>query len=423
MRPEKSYISKIFKGEALANFFHLGLNQGVNVITALVATPLLYQKLGESNFGIVNLALSVVMLLAVFVGYGYNLNAPKHLAIIKESKQEVSEYVSGVIFTRVLIALFIVVIFSVLIYGFGLFDKYPEILALSLIYLISEALHPVIILQGFDKLLPLAIGNALTKVGYICGIFLIIDGPADAKWVNFMFGASTLIINFFTLGYISRTWHIRFLSSHFKSFIDNVSANFHFLLSTLASFVLVNGGYIILSNFVQERELGQYALAQRIALLLRTIPVFLSQSILQNASRLYNQDKDAFKEYLSRSYKNGLVITALMGIVFVLISDWVILILSGESVPYSANILRVLCFLPFMGMLNVANIIKILVAEYKQVMSASLWVSTALMLGLSLLGSFYFGGMGLAVGLLISEAGTFVIHFFFLKRRLSHMRG
>lgn len=419
MKSVKRYIQGIIAGQAFFNFFNLALNQGVNVITALIITPLLYQSLGEKSFGLVNLALSLVMLFAIFVGLGYNLNAPKHIALIKDSKKECSEYISGIIISRLFIALLVSLIVLFLVYGLNFFPNYSSILVLSLIYLFGEALMPVVILQGFDRLFLLALGNAFIKAGYLIGVLVLVTQPTDAIWVNFIFGGATLIVNLMTLIYIYSRWSFSFVPIGIASFFKHLKENFHFLLATLASYVLVNGGYIILSNFIPDKQLGQYALAQRIALLLRMVPVFLSQAILQNASRLYKSDKSEFKKYLARSYKNGLAITIFIALLFQFISEWVVVILSGEQVDYSTDILRILSFLPFLGMLNVPNIIKILVSDHKEVMSESLWASTFVMLILSLLGSYFYGGYGLAVALLFSELVTYIIHFVNLKKSVS----
>ena len=41
------------------NFINLTLNQGVNIIATLIYTPILFQILGEENFGLIQLAFSV----------------------------------------------------------------------------------------------------------------------------------------------------------------------------------------------------------------------------------------------------------------------------------------------------------------------------------------------------------------------------
>ena len=70
------------------NFINLSLNQGVNIIATLIYTPILFQILGEENFGLIQLAFSVVIILSIFVSYGYNLNGPIKIVQSQEAKKE-----------------------------------------------------------------------------------------------------------------------------------------------------------------------------------------------------------------------------------------------------------------------------------------------------------------------------------------------
>ena len=70
------------------NFINLSLNQGVNIIATLIYTPILFQILGEENFGLIQLAFSVVIILSIFVSYGYNLNGPIKIAQSKNVNEE-----------------------------------------------------------------------------------------------------------------------------------------------------------------------------------------------------------------------------------------------------------------------------------------------------------------------------------------------
>jgi PST family polysaccharide transporter len=175
---------------------------------------------------------------------------------------------------------------------------------------------------------------------------------------------------------------------------------------------------MILSNFVSDTELGRYNLAQRVVFLLRMIPVFLTQSILQSASRLYDEDLPNFNRYLSKAYKVGLTLTFVIGLGFAVLSPYIIWVVGREYVDYSANVLRILCFVPFFGMLNVSNMIKILVAERKEILAKATWITAVFMLLISMLGSFYFGGYGLAGALLVAELFSFIVHQVLLQKAM-----
>ena len=64
------------------NFISLTFNQGINIIIAIVVTPILFQNLGSINYGLIELAFSIFMLLSILISYGYHLNGPKRISCI-----------------------------------------------------------------------------------------------------------------------------------------------------------------------------------------------------------------------------------------------------------------------------------------------------------------------------------------------------
>jgi PST family polysaccharide transporter len=402
---------------SLVNFFHLSLNQGINVIVALVVTQLLFQKLGEDQYGLVNLGFSIVLLLGIMVNYGFQLNGPKRLALIVDTVHAKSQLVNEILITKVILSVLLSSILLVCVYVFGFFAHYHIILVLSITVLLSEALFPMFILQGLDHLSLLSKANIFAKSAYLCAIIVVIKSPLDAKWVNFIYGSAAILSNFVLLVYIYKKWSLKFRWVNLNLVLRRLKENFQFFLSTIAGHISVHGGLIILSNFVSDIELGRYALAQRVAFLLRMIPVFLTQSILQHASRLHSENKTSFVNYLKKAYRNGLLLTFLVGVVFVIMAPWVIRIVSGEFVDYSSDVLRLLSFIPFFGMLNVSNMIKILVAENKEVLARAAWVTATTMLLISTVGSYYFGGYGLAISLLLTELINCLIHTYLLRKK------
>jgi PST family polysaccharide transporter len=392
------------------------LNQGINVLAALLITPFLFQRLGEDQYGLVNLGLSIVMLLSILVNYGFHLNGPKRLALLLGDPKRQSTLINEILWTKMALSLALLILLLLAIFVFDLFPNYGLILSFSSIILLGEAFLPMFILQGFDRLSLVSKANAISKLSYLAGIFVFVSTTNDAIWVNFLFGASSLLVNILLLIYVYHQWNLKFAWVFPSKVLARLKENFQFFLSTIAGHVSVHGGFIILSNFVADTELGRYALAQRVAFLLRMIPVLLTQSILQHASRLYDSDRASFNNYLNRSYKGGLALTLFIGLTFSVVSPWVILVLGGEYVDYSANVLRLLCFIPFLGMLNVANMIKILVAERKEILAKATWITAIFMLVISAISSYYFGGYGLAVALLVAELFSFIVHYVFLKK-------
>ena len=176
------------------NFINLSLNQGVNILIALIVTPYVFQTLGEDTFGVVNLFLSIIMLFSILVNYGFHLNGPKRLALVRHDIVKKEELINEILWTRLTVSLLLFISIIICVNVFGLFDQQAIILLFSTIILFSEAVFPMFILQGLDRISWIAYGNVATKIIYGVSIFLVIQSPSEVRWVNFLFGASALFI-------------------------------------------------------------------------------------------------------------------------------------------------------------------------------------------------------------------------------------
>ena len=406
----------MFKGIFIKNFFNLIINQGINILIALLATRILFSTLGEAQYGLVNLALSVVLLSSITVSYGYHLNGPKRIALFRDESAKKETLINEIIATRIIIAFGMAIILFCLTYFFGFFKSYAALLYYSLILLFSQALFPMFYFQGNDKIAWASLVNAFAKGAYLLLIVLFIKIPEDAAYVNFLFGITALIVYIVTWIIIYKKEKIKLVWVSIHNIKKRFVENFQFFISSIAGHVSIHGGLIILSNFVNNSVLGEFALAQKIALLMRMVPVFFTQAILQKASILFKSDKAEFKRYVNLIFIIGLSITFAMGLIAVIFSKWIIFLLAGSQVLYSETILKILAFIPFMSMLNFNNMIKILVDEKKHLLTKATWLTAIVMLILATIGGYYYGGYGLSIALVITEIVSFIVHSVLLTK-------
>jgi O-antigen/teichoic acid export membrane protein len=408
-------MNKKIKIIFLKNFTSLSINQLVNILVTIIITPILFQNLGEASFGLVNLSFSIFMLLSIIICYGYHLNGPKKISLINQINQEkklINELISLRIFLAVLTSLTIVFIS----YITNFFDGFRLIILFSLPILFSEAIHPVFYLQGKNKLSILAFLNSFSKLIYLGMIILFINNQNDDFKVNLIFGLSLFIVYLFFWIKIFFKNKIKFVWSRFDKIIYRLKENFEFFFSSIAGHISIHSSLIILKLFVDNIELGKFALANKIAVLLRMIPVFIFQSVLQNAAYINKENKIDLKNYLNYYYILGLIFTFIIGIFFTVFSEWIIIIFAGIEIDYSAKILALLSFIPCFAMLNFKNIMIILIDEKKRILNKATWISTLIMILISINLSYLFGGIGLAISLLLSEIASFIIHSILLSK-------
>mgnify|MGYP000154703989 FL=1 len=408
-------MNKKSKNIFIKNFTNLSLNQGINILIAIVATPILFQNLGDSQFGLVNLAFSIFMLISIVVSYGYHLNGPKQISLLNKLEKE-ADTIKDIVSLRLFIAIIISIVIIALIYLTDFFNGYELIILFSIPILFSEAIHPVFYLQGKNNLSVLAILNAFSKLFYLGLIILSIKNQNDAFKVNLLYGS---VLSLVFLVYWGLFFYKNKLKFHFVD-LDKIKfrlkENFQFFMSSVAGHISIHSGIIILKLFVNNSELGKFALANKIAFLLRMIPVFIVQSVLQNASIINQNNPLALKKYLNYYFKRGLILTFITGLFFTIFSKWIIIIFSGQEIIYSNQILSVLSFIPFLAMLNFKNILLILVNEKKEILNKATWISAFIMIPLAITLSYYYKGFGLAIALLISEFSSFIVHTILLSR-------
>ena len=400
----------MFKSIFFKNFFNLIFNQGINILVALLATRILFERLGEAQYGLINLALSVVLLSSISVSYGYHLNGPRRIALLKTDPEKKQILITEIIVTRIILAIGMAIFLFCLNYFFSFFKSYSTLLYYSLILLFSQALFPMFYYQGNDKIAWFSTINVFAKGSYLLSLLLFINTPKDATYVNFLLGFTALIVYIVSWILIYKKEQIKWICVSVHNIKRRFIENFQFFISSIAGHLTIHGGLIILASFVNDIVLGKFALAQKIALLMRMVPVFFTQAILQEATILFKKSKSEFNIYINRIFVVGLLTTIVMGLTVIVFSKEIIYLLAGSYVIYSENVLKIMAFIPFLSMLNFNNMIKILVDENKHLLSRATWITAIVMLILAVIGSYYYGGYGLSIALVLTEVVSFIVY-------------
>jgi len=157
-------FGNFIRNKSLQNFLFLALIQSSTVLISIISMPLLIQSIGAEQFGWVNLSLSVIIVFNILVGFGFNLSAPREVALNQSNKAELSQLFSNVFSAKLLLALFSTVIILIGAYGFNLFEGYQSVLVLSVFLLFSEAAFPLWFFQGLEKMKLVSVATIFSKL-------------------------------------------------------------------------------------------------------------------------------------------------------------------------------------------------------------------------------------------------------------------
>jgi O-antigen/teichoic acid export membrane protein len=409
-------IGHIIRNKSIQNFLFLAVIQSSNILISIISMPLLIQSIGLDQFGLVNLSLSVIILLNILVGFGYNLSAPKDVAVNQQDKDALSHLVSNVFSGKILLAFLATLLILIGVFGFNLFKEYQVILLFSILLLFSEATLPLWFFQGMEKMKLISITNIFSKLLFLFGIVLFIHSPDQSHWVNFMMGFFGLGINLFLLFYIHAFLEIKFYRPQFSAIWVSLKENILFFFSNLASHISINGGLIILSFFSVAETLGMYSLAERVVMVLRLFPALIIQAIYPNASKIYQDDEPAFFRFSKKVYVRALFVGVLISSGTYFTAPWIIQTLARKPLNESVDYLRILAAVPFLACLNVGNVTLMLVADLKNLLFKASWMMCVYMIFIASLLTAQFGGIGLCYAILSTEIIVFLICMVLLFR-------
>lgn len=402
-------FSHLIRNKSIQNFIFLVIIQASNILITLISMPLLITSIGVDQFGLVNLALSVIILMNILVGFGYNLSGPREVAVNQDNRKELSHVFSNIISSKLLLASLATLLILVGVYGLGLFKEYQTILVFSVLLLFSEATLPLWFFQGMEKMKLISIANVFSKLLFLMGIVLFIHEPEQARWVNFLLGGSALGINILLLLYIHYELEIRFYKPRFIQVFSSLKENLLLFLSNMASHISINGGLIVLSFFSAAATLGMFSLAERITMVLRMLPALIIQAIYPNASKLYENNQPQFFKFLKKTYLIALFLGTGLSIFTFFAAPFIVQVLAKETLEEAVLFLKILAFVPFLACLNIINVTMLLVTDQKDQLFKASWQMCIYMLVASIGLTSQFGAVGLCIALLSTEVVIFLI--------------
>lgn len=402
-------FGNFFRNKSLQNFLFLAIIQSSTILISIISMPLLIQSIGAEQFGWVSLSFSVIIVFNILVGFGFNLNAPREVALNQSNKEVLSQLVSNVFSAKILLATFSTALILIGAYGLNLFQGYQTVLVFSVFLLFSEATFPLWFFQGMEKMKLISIANVFSKLLYLLGIVLFIHDPVQSKWVNFILGASGLGINLLLLIYIHYALEIKFFKPKFLQLFTLLKNTWLLLLSNVTTHFYINGGFIVLSFFASATTLGMFSLAEKISMVLRMFPSMVVHSIFPAASKLLKDDLSAFISFLKKVSFVTLAVGLLVSLTVFGLAPFIIQLFSKSVWVDSISYLRVLAFIPFLACLNIMNVVIFLVNGQNNLMFKSSWIMGLIMLSNSILLTSQYGAIGLCYAMLSTEIVVFLI--------------
>jgi PST family polysaccharide transporter len=324
-------IRTIWKENATVaeNYVFMTVLQALNVCFYLLVYPFLIRVLGVDSYGLYVYAAAVVALFVTFVSFGYDLPAAKRIAENVGDKNAMSQILSEVTTSKLLLEVFAMIVYL------GLFLLLPKMQANPILFAIvffqttTNILFPQWYFQGVQRMRVVTYIQVAFKVLSLPFLFWFLHDAQD-NWVYALIVTITAIAG----GVVA--WLIIVYKDGIKVRLVSLSAiqvsirnALPFFLSNTTGVIKEQGVVLLIGQFLGMNDVAIYDLANKIILIPRTIFSKLNDALFPKMMAQQNESRR--RKILIGEIGIGLASIALIAI----FGYWAVLLLGGASMMSS----------------------------------------------------------------------------------------
>lgn len=333
----------MLKNRLVQNIVSLGAVQFTSLALPLIALPYLATVLGASQLGRVAFALSVAQILLIISDYGFNLSAPKAIALHRNDQKKVAEIFCAVMLVRSLLALGGLVVMVVIVFVFQVGRSELPLLLLAYAMVIGNILLPQWLFQGLERLKAVSAVQVAGRLIAFCGIFFLVKTPDDVLAATFLQAAGVglggilaIPLTVRALAGVRMAWPCR------TALKTQLQDGWHIFISTAAINIYTTSNIFFLGLIATPAALGQYYVAEKIIRAAQAMYGPIGNAVYPHVARIAATDTAAALQFVrALVYKLGGLFVVISVILF-FAAPSLILVFFGDEYEAAVPVLRIL---------------------------------------------------------------------------------
>ena len=341
----------------LSNFTALSVLQGANYFFPLITLPYLVRVLGVEKYGLLAFASVTTAYFNIIIDYGFNLVAPREIAIHRENSARVSEIYSAVMIIKIFLIAISTALLTILVFSFDKFSADWKLYYLTFGVVIGQTMFPVWFFQGMEDMKYITYINLLIRTIYTVAIFIFIKTQADYYIVPIIRALGAIFASFIAIYIINREFKIAFKLQPSKILHHYCKEAYHIFISNIAISLYTVSTTFILGLFTNNTIVGYFAAADRIIQALKGLTGPISQAIYPFISKKVSNSKEEGMRVIRLAAKYIGSLTGVISLSILIFAGPLVHILLGSQYENSVSVLRIMSVLPFLiGLSNVFGI-------------------------------------------------------------------
>lgn len=276
----------------IKNFFSLSLLQIFNYIFPLITFPYLVKTIGIEYYGLNTFANTIVGYFELILEFGFEVIGTRDISLHQSEKKKLDDIFSSIFYLRIVIFVFLFVIFLLLIFSFNKLRDFFLFYILTFIRIIGQIMFPVWFFQGIERMGYITIINFMTRVLFLISIFIFIKNKNDYVFVTVFNSLGIIVTSLISFFIILFYFDVKIKRPNFVLIKNYFHEGKSILLSKTFVMLYNNMNIFLLGFFTNNKIVGIYSVAEKIVALVGTLFVPANQSIFPYLSKIY---KDKWK--------------------------------------------------------------------------------------------------------------------------------
>ncbi|MGE4260514.1 flippase [Shewanella sp.] len=332
---------------------YLGIVQILNYLAPAVTFPYLTRIFGLSGFGIYSYTIALMAYPLMLISFGFDMSATVTIVGLKGNKERIKEYITSIYVLKIIFLLVSSIALLAFLYLMNVSGEQILYVVAMFPMLIGAVLTSVYIFQSFDCLKVMSIITVIFRILTIPAVFLFVNTKNDIIDALLIQSLCMFFIGFFSFIYLQNRFYVFITRIDFKMVRTAFFDSYVIFKSSCASSVYVNLIPILVGIMHSYEAAGIYNAANTIKNIVQNFINVFFRVLFPRISRNIAENK--FNE-TKKELANAFII--IVGVVFIgcivnlLVSNYVIDIISGKEFENASIVLKILMFTVLASAIN-----------------------------------------------------------------------
>ncbi len=350
----KNFFNNHDRKQIFANFVSLSALNAFSFIFPLITVPYLTRVLGPEKFGIVSFALVITQYFIIITNFGFAFSATQQISINRENKKKISEIFSAIISVKLFLTIICAIILIILLLTLKQFKEDKLIFICSFGIVIGDALLPLWLFQGMEKMKFMTLVNFISKLFFTILIFIFVRNINDYILVPLFTAAGYLIAGIISFIIAYNIFKLNIILPNIKTIKEQVTISWPIFISTISINLYRNANTLLLGLITNNYTLvGLYSSAEKIIKALQSLVSPISDALFPYLSRKFVNNNVHYNiNYMMKLGKYYFISLLPISILLIIFAHPIVNFVLGAKFSGASINTQIMSFVVLLGSMN-----------------------------------------------------------------------